>query len=99
VLCVVLSDLDEFLCLRAVEPDSTGEHAQTSSTLHACIAARDRGCGARFLPRSASNQAARSIRLRIARKSALIQIKPQVYRCRYALLVIVGLAVDGWICK
>jgi hypothetical protein len=32
----------DVLCLRAVEPDSTGEHAQTYSTQHACIAARDR---------------------------------------------------------
>jgi len=30
----------EVLCLRAVEPDSTGEHAQTCPTLDACIAAR-----------------------------------------------------------
>ena len=32
----------EVLCLRAVEPDSTGEHTQTYSTLDASIAARDR---------------------------------------------------------
>jgi hypothetical protein len=32
----------EVLCLRAVEPDSNGEHAQTYSTMDNCIAARDR---------------------------------------------------------
>ena len=32
----------EVLCLRAVEPDSTGQHAQTYSTFDACIAVRDR---------------------------------------------------------
>jgi len=32
----------DVLCLRAVEPDSTGQHAQTYSTEDDCIAARDR---------------------------------------------------------
>jgi hypothetical protein len=32
----------DVLCRRAVEPDSTGGHAQTYPTLAACIAARDR---------------------------------------------------------
>ena len=32
----------DVLCLRAVESDSTGQHAQTYSTGDACIAARDR---------------------------------------------------------
>jgi hypothetical protein len=32
----------DVLCLRAVEPNSTGEHAQTYPTLDLCIAARDR---------------------------------------------------------
>ena len=31
----------EVICLRAVEPDSTGRHARTYSTLDACIAVRD----------------------------------------------------------
>jgi len=31
----------DVLCYRAVEPDSTGQHAQTYSTLDACIAVRD----------------------------------------------------------
>jgi hypothetical protein len=29
----------DVLCLRAIEPDPTGEHAQTYSTMHDCIAA------------------------------------------------------------
>jgi hypothetical protein len=29
------------ICLRAVEPDSTGQHARTYSTLDACLAVRD----------------------------------------------------------
>ena len=32
----------DVLCLRAVEPDSTGQHAQTYNTEDDCIAARDR---------------------------------------------------------
>jgi hypothetical protein len=32
----------DVICLRAVKPDSTGQHAQTYPTLDACIAARDR---------------------------------------------------------
>jgi len=42
---VVMTSLNcgvDVLCLRAVEPDSTGEHAQTYSTLDACIAALNR---------------------------------------------------------
>jgi hypothetical protein len=31
----------DVLCYRAVDPDSTGQHAQTYSTLDACIAVRD----------------------------------------------------------
>jgi hypothetical protein len=31
----------EVLCLRAVEPDSTGEYAKTYPTLDVCLAARD----------------------------------------------------------
>jgi hypothetical protein len=31
----------EVICLRAVEPDSTGQHARTYATLDACIAVRD----------------------------------------------------------
>jgi hypothetical protein len=32
----------DVLCFRAIEPDSTGEHAQIYPSLDACIAARDR---------------------------------------------------------
>lgn len=32
----------DVLCLRAVEPDPTGAHAQTYPSLETCIAARDR---------------------------------------------------------
>jgi hypothetical protein len=32
----------DVICLRAVEPDSTGQHARIYSTLDNCIAARDR---------------------------------------------------------
>ena len=32
----------DVLCLRAVEPDSTGQHAQTYNIEDDCIAARDR---------------------------------------------------------
>jgi hypothetical protein len=97
---VVLSDLDEFLCLRAVEPDSTGEHAQTYSTLDAYIAARDRGCRARFLPRvRAIKQLARSGSGSRGKRFDSNQASGLSRSAGYALLVIVSLAVDGWICK
>ena len=44
-LIAVVSSLNcgvEVLCLRAVERDSPGEHAQTYSTVDDCIAARNR---------------------------------------------------------
>jgi hypothetical protein len=44
----------DVLCLRAIEPNSTGEHAQTYPTLDLCIAARDR----LLAPRDATDQPA-----------------------------------------
>ena len=54
----------DVLCLRAVQPDSTGEGAMTYGTLDVCLAARDRLV--------ARNNAKRELRLkRVPKSSAL----------------------------
>jgi hypothetical protein len=52
----------DVLCLRAVELDSRGEHAQTYSTLDLCLAARDH-----FVAR---NDSLRQLRLKCVPESS-----------------------------
>jgi hypothetical protein len=54
----------DVLCLRAVEPDPTGEGAVTYSTLDVCLAARDRLV--------ARNDAMRKLRLKCVPKSSVL---------------------------
>jgi hypothetical protein len=54
----------DVLCLRAVEPDSTGEGAVTYRTLDVCLAARDRLV--------ARNDAKRELRLKCVPKSSVL---------------------------
>ena len=73
---VIVTSLDcgaDVLCLRAVEPDSTGEHAQTYSTPDACIAALHR------LWAKAQRDATRQLDLRCVPEDSALPYEPK--RC------------------
>jgi len=56
----------DVLCLRAVEPDLTGEGVMTYGTLDVCLAARDRLV--------ARNDAMRELRLKCVPKSSALHL-------------------------
>ena len=69
---VVMTSLNsgvDIICLRAVEPDSTGQGAQTYDTEDACIAGR-----LRFLARL---DATHELMFVVRKASALLQLKDQ----------------------